>query len=789
MRQKNRLNNKDLALRQTKFIQALQGIGDVLVFETKRRNRNKNVIQGLKRIEKIVKEFFAIQKEDPDKFEHLLLAQDFFKLFREDEKEAKLRLAFDPDKYLVSFSTAVNQILRIHEAAIETKNDEISRFATYYLNWLLADISQIPKNDLFVEQLLKNLAGMTRIDIEKQNRSMYAASVHWYIDIVFNRLRQKEGGFDLSYLTLFDRYFFSSVKYIVSENQTSLFEALISSLVDGVHIPTYYEGKVWDYGHLILHSDFHKYEELDKDHKIENRIKELAESEKDLDTKEKLDKWLEKFDEFKKILEPNISKERKEEAKRIEDEIKEFVVSQYKYNNLLEIVFAIGAYCLFKQKFGYIKYLWEYKQPPDSDASWIGHDIIPDSIDDIISFYFRKGLFERRFDFWEDHHGSETYYKKYFLLLLSRMMQTISSNSEGKYEQIENYNLPKLHIYRLSDLEYSIDEFIGIANDIKGQTDILGNLGFDTTKVDETFNKKVIPFLQGLKIKAQERIKSLQREQQISPKKIEEFREQLLKEFNETVVLRNIFKHYKLFEDKTSEKYDDTLERFGINIVTDKAAFFEEWHVHYTDWGGQYGRNLAAGEDSHLLEGIIVNCKEIKKNEFEQILEKFSDLSDVIIFVTNMALYKFFENSKNFKPKWYKDSPQLDVKGFEGWYLYKGKYLPIFRAYHRKIDEQIAILNKSKLGKLIQYSPLDEGENEGLKKDIFYMDIRAFSEDENLMKKFLEKPPEWLEKIGDKNKQREHLREKVLLQIFERFEYNKHLEFEGYLLKIKDLEH
>lgn len=785
MKQKNRLNNKELALRQTKFIQALQGIGDVLVFETKRRNRNKTVIQGLKRIEKIVRDFFAIQKENPDKFERLLLAQDFFDLYREDKKEAKLRLAFDPDKYLVSFSTAVNQILRIHEAAIEVKNDEISRFAAYHLNWVLADISQMPNNNLFVEQLLKNLGHMTRIAIEKQDRSMYAASIHWYIDIVFNKLRQREGEFNLSYLELFDGYFFSSVKYIVSENQTSLFDALISSLVDGVHVPSYYSGKIWDYGHLILDSDFQKYEKLDKDYKIENRIEELVESEKDLDTKEKLDKWVEKFDEFKKILEPNFSEEQKEKGKKIEVEIKEFVVSQYKYNNLLEIVFAIGAYCLFKEKPDYIKYLWEYKQPPDSDASWIGHDIVPNSIDGVIGFYFRKGLFERRFDFWEAHHGSELYYKRYFLLLLARVLQSVKPNPEGKYEQIEKYNLPKLHIYRLSDLEHSIDNFLEIAKDIRQETEILANLGFDIAQKEETIDNKLIPLLQGLKTKAQERIKSLQREQQTSPKKIEEFKEQVVKSFNDSVVLRNIFKHYKLYEDKTGEKYKGELKRFGINIVDDKAAFFEDWHVYYNDWGSHYGRDLASSEDSYIAEKIASYCNGVEETDFEKILEKSSDLLSIIILATNIALYSFFEKTKNFKPKWYKDSPRLEVSGFEGWYVFRNQYIPIFEIYKGKADQQIMVLNKSKLGEFVQHSPLNEGDNRELKKGIFYMDIQAFSEKGDLMKRFLENPPEWLKKIGDKNKQEEHLREKVLLQVFERFEYNRTKDFEGYLFEVK----
>ena len=786
MKQKNYSNSKDLAARQVKFIQALEGIGDVLVFETKRRNRNKNVIHGLKRIEDIIKTFFAIQKNDPDKFERLLLAQEFFDLYRKDEKEAKFRLAFDPDKYLVSFSTAINQIIRIHEAALEAKNDEIRRFATYHLNWLLADISQTPKNDLFVEQLLKNLSEITRLAVETQDRSMYAASIHWYTDIVFNRPRQKEGNFDLSYLELFDKYFFSSVKYIISQNQTSLFESLVSSLVDGVHVPSYHRGKIWDYGHLILRSNFERFNQLDKEHELEKRIKELANSENDLNTKEKRDEWLKKFEEFKKILEPHLDKGQQQNISKTEEEIREFVDTQFKYSNLLEIVFAIGAFCLFKQKHEYIKYLWEYKQPPDSDASWIGHDIVPSTIDGVVNFYFKKGLFERKFDFWEGHHGSEEYYKKYFLLLLARTLQAVRANNEGKYEQIENYNLPELHISRLSDLEHSIDGFVELAEGLKTQRETFGVLGFDMAALDELFDKKLIPFLKGLKLKAQERIKNLQRDQQISQKKIGEFKDEVLKGFNESTILRNIFKHYKLYQDKTGEKYKGKLDRFGISVVDAKAAFFDEWHVHYVDWGTNYGMNIASGENSQLLEKIATQCKEINESEFEKTLGQFDDLSDAIIFATNVALYRFFESSKNFKPKWHRDTLQLDVNGFEGRYLFKGKDIPIFETYHKSIDKLILVLNKSKLGTLTQYSPLNEGEREGVKKDIFFMNIQAFSEDPELMDKFIQKPPEWLTNIGNEEKRKEHLRENVLINIFERFEYNKHEKFEGYLLRLKE---
>jgi hypothetical protein len=781
--QKNYLNKKDLAERQKKFIAALEGIGDVLVFETKRR-KNKNVIPGLKRIESMIKTFFDIQKRDPDKFEQLILAQEYFEVFRKDEEEAKILLEFLPEKYLITFSTAINQILRIHEAAVDAKNEEISRFAIYHLEWLLAEISQTPKNDLFVEQLLKYLAGVMELAIENQDRSMYAASIRWYIKIVFNRLGQK-GGFDISYLDLFDKYFFSSAKYIISRSQTSLFENLVSFLVDGIQIPSYNKGKIWDYGLQIREFDAKKYSRLDKEYEINGWVKALANSEKDLDTKEKREKWLEKFEGLKTMLAPHLNKEQKENARKIEAEIREFVDAQFKYNNLLEILFAIGAYCLFKQRPEYIKYLWEYKQPSDSVISWMGPDIVPNTPDGVVSLYFKKGLFERKFDFWEGHHGSEVYYKKYFLLLLARTLQPLKANTEGKYEQIEAYDLPDLHIHQLSDLERSGDDLANLATDLETEKDTLYRLGFNIEASNELFYAKIIPFLQELKRKAIERIKNLQREKKISQKKIEEFKDEVLKEFKRLTRLRNIFVYYELYKDKTGGIYEGVLDRFEINKVSDKAAFFDEWHVHYLDWGSNYGRELALGENSQLFEKIAKQCKEINEGDFEKSLGQFEDLADIIIITTNVA-FIFLENSENFKPKWHRDTPQVDVDSFEGCYSFMGIDIPIFETYHVGSGKKILMLAKSKLGTLTQYSPLNEGENEELRKDMFYINIQAYSEKPELVKQIIQKPPEWLKKVGDEETQKDYLREKVLIHIFERFEYTTNEEFEGYKLELKD---
>lgn len=772
---KSDLDDEKLILIQTQFIQALEGIGDVLTFETKNKKGNKDIIQGLAKTEELIKRFLDIKKNEPDKFERLLLSHEFFDIYKENEQNAQIALFFTPDKYLISFSTAVNQILRIYEAAIETKNDEISRFATYHLTWLLAHISQTPKNDLLAEQLLKNLSDIRRVAIKHQDTSMYSASIDWYTSIVFKRTSSNKNTFDLSYLQLFNRYFFDSVRFIISENQTKIFQHIISLLVDGVHTPISNQESIEDYVSLIRRTDFQKYKQLNQNYEIAIKVEDLENLGSYIDTKEELDLWLEKFDEIKIILEPNLKTEQKQEAKRIEEEIKKIAIFKFKYINLLAIVFAIGAYCLFKNKPDYIRELWEYKQPSDSDGLWIGHDIVPNSINDVINLYFGK----IKFDFWEGHHGSEPYYKKYFLLRLALIMQ------KGEHQIIDSYSLPNyFNAYRLNSIEHSIDSLVEIANKLKEQTRTLKTLRFDIAKLNETFDNKLVTFLQSLKPQVEQGIKSIERKQKISLRKVEEFKEDLLNSFNKMVVIRNICKHYNIYEDKTNEKLRQD-RCCDFSQISAKTAFFEEWD---DEKGTDDGRDIAASEDLYIIENIASHCTEIEAGNLDKIIEKFSNLSNVIIIAKNVIVCEVLE--PKFKLKWNSDITPIEIRGFEGWYTTSARNIPVFQRYFVNDNEEkiILVLDVSRLGKFIQYSPINEEKAEKFRKDIFYINVQAFSENQELMEEFLESPNllNGLANKGDKAHQREYLEEKVLIKVYERFEFKRHEEFEGYLIKLPD---
>jgi len=412
--------------------------------------------------------------------------------------------------------------------------------------------------------------------------------------------------------------------------------------------------------------------------------------------------------------------------------------------------------------------------------------VFPSRIEEFTEIFLKTHSFEVE-DFWGwSRWEMEMESKVHSIQILEKLerfyaIKSLSLLADKTEEEIRKIKLP--HNRDLAYLAEGIRDLIKILDDIKSNPD---NWKFALT--DSAISK--VDSFKNLLSKAKEAQEQeeleIKRKQNISQKKVKEFKNDVLKGFYETIVLRDIFCYYNLLKKKLNEPIKDKKTRFGINIVEDKAVFFEKWYVHFGNCGNNYGRNFATGENSYILDEIAKSCQEISKEDFESTLSKFKNPKDVVIFATNIAFWRFFEDSKNFKPKWYRDIKQLEVKGFGGWYDFNGQLVPVFETYHRKIEKQVLILNKNKIGQLIQLSPLNEGEDESLVKDIFYINIRAFSENNDLMEQFIKKPPEWLKKIGNEQKQREHLQERVLIHIFERFEYNKPKDFEGYKLSLKE---
>src|SRR5438552_11852074 len=111
MKRKNSSNNK-LFKQQKKFIESVEGLGDILTFLTESK-RNPEVIPTLRDLSDLLQSLLDIKKSNPEKFEKLMLAEEFWNLQEVDKNEAELRLGFYPEKYLITFSVLLQQIIRV----------------------------------------------------------------------------------------------------------------------------------------------------------------------------------------------------------------------------------------------------------------------------------------------------------------------------------------------------------------------------------------------------------------------------------------------------------------------------------------------------------------------------------------------------------------------------------------------------------------------------------------------------------------------------------------------------
>ena len=651
---------------QQKLLFALEKIVNVAKVKTKRGDNN-SVKEILNDLERTFRTFWQLKNENPDKFETLLWSRDFFDkyieplrkndLVRDDteqtgsnqplEKEAALKLAFNSAREMKGLTEFLISFEKIWICAFTNDNDEISRYVVYHLIWLLSDLTQEEGNAVFVEEVLRLFQSIVLRGIEgiksknKINRSIYSTAFQWYISITFKI------NFNLTYLQIFDRYFFRILQNVISEGQSQIFETFVASIFGGILLPTYNSGKIWNYGTPMMIKEPKKFAQLNQEYKISDRIQKLANSEITINSRENLKKWLKDFEFLKNILHDQFSN--KQEAITLEKEIQEYAIANFKFNNLLKLVFAICAYCLFKGKYSYIKYFWEYKQPPDSDASWIGTDVIPKELNQTIElFYIEDMSLGSKFDFHEGHHGSRLYFRQYFLLLLLRILNP--TLNYDKHSPIPKIDFPKhFDVYLLSHIENTTEGLIAVTNKLK-ETEALCVLGFDSKNIDKLIDNRLVSLLKDIKEAAKVRIEEFEKERSISQKKVEQFKDEFIDGFNKYKILRDVFEKNGLIINKTAEDYSGSLNRFGINRVDKKHVFFDEWHVASIDWGKTYGEIVANGENSLIIDEILRNCKTIQEDNLFHELESFDNLSDMVIFASSNSLFRFLKNQRIMNP-------------------------------------------------------------------------------------------------------------------------------------------
>jgi hypothetical protein len=279
----------------------------------------------------------------------------------------------------------------------------------------------------------------------------------------------------------------------------------------------------------------------------------------------------------------------------------------------------------------------------------------------------------------------------------------------------------------------------------------------------------------------------------LGSEKIKKFLAEFDDKFCSNAFMRKIVSEYEYgtYANKLNQKAKSSIERIGYNQLDEKEAFIENWYVGYHDWGGRYGNGVATGEDSRVIEEIVNNVARTKidrsvlESSIENCIAELKNKNfkpNVILVSLDPDDYRYKTGTVEFMPKWSKNCPPVNIGNYEGILKIKEDSLPVFRIFRRKKKENIiCILDLKKIGTWTQYNPCDtEKEKDFLHKE-FYLEIIDLNRDDELRNKIIVDKPDWLSKYPD---QERYLRQKVVIKVLERFEYNLKNKEAGVILEI-----
>jgi len=224
---------------------------------------------------------------------------------------------------------------------------------------------------------------------------------------------------------------------------------------------------------------------------------------------------------------------------------------------------------------------------------------------------------------------------------------------------------------------------------------------------------------------------------------------------------------------------------FGINTLTDKAAFVEEWHVGYPMFGDTFGKSVANGENDLLLKEICSPLELHQKPKRDEICGSLhsaimklrqSQFKPDIIFIRGRDTLGYLRGSERFKPKSRDPSSKIEAVGCVGYF----ESIPIFLL--RECPSDCCIVDIARLG-VLNRCRLDSGSQP-------YLEISITQIDDKLAKSMIGKSPNLLKNEKGKDRPIEaamlHLKQKVILKILEKTKFKVREENAGLRLEFAD---
>jgi hypothetical protein len=785
--------------KQVEFQSALDAMTAILAYETQQAN-NTSVTEYLEQFESLTEQFLKLEKDNPELYKELAFDKAYEALATQNDDFLSSPQVYYA-VYAVTFTKIVENLFRIVDVAFEINNDTIAHKTISAIIKILQSLTTQAGNGMLVEIVLPELSNRHVQFAKSNNEAMRTLFITWYTACVF-----KETNFEQEYLAVFNQGLYKAFQYIIDAGNQTVYQQFVAVMHRGIGFPER-ENPINQFNRFhandlqfldIPKETFSSIKEIFTGFEIKGILREPE------DLIKQLNEAAERITEKIKQAKPSILSE----FEKWINEAKKDLKNNYHYNTLIETLYRVASYCLFKKQYGYIHYLWEFHQPSGSAIGNLGPHPMPNNLNGLLFLYTE--LLASNADKWfhqfvSEHFDSRQYWLQYFLLFSIRLLSKTPESEKhihnisvehytdsGQRANLANSTLPKLK-QALEQLKLEPDE--------------LKQLGFDTSTIKE---EQGIAFLfgggkakptvfEGYKTELEAILDKLTEdlenaeitaciETPLNTLKIEAFKTEFLAAFKQSAALRQFLIDNNAFEDETgSEEFssESSENLYGTKTTFERAVFFEKWHVSYLNSNGvETGRKLGCDENEILSQKIKAKCTEHTgdlNSAIQALLkDKESNANNVVLFISADYQQRFLGNP-NFTPAWHFKEKNESNQFLEGLYDFQGAKIPIYR--FQRLQQGCLVLDRTRLGQLVQYNVLQhpdfkEESEDKLLGNQFFFDVTDLSKDEAR----LQKETDHLTDSVEKEKRIQELRQQALLEICECVEFVPAENFKGYAL-------
>lgn len=774
--------------RQENFIRSIEGIGDILVFETRRQN-NSIVSAGLVDLTGLTREMLDLRLKDENAFFSLFFSKSFVDSYKEDRNGVTLALPFYREVYQIGLSTPINQISRVYKEAIDCRNEAITALCVRHLSDVLVQLSSTKDNEAFTGPILRGLAEFANRAIEHGDPSAEASAFGWYFESVFQYSEEEETEFDIDSIGTFDDYLFGRLCKIVLEDKIDLTGKFINECVNKINWLWSLEGN--KVSHLQVMQAIGRIATASTSayRQVVDLLDQLSSNRSELNTKEKCKKWRDEWDRSVSLLLPFLNNDEKKKLQDLARQCRAYASGIFKANILIQLSFRMGAFCVYKNRPNHIGRMWEIaSHDAFSDFSPSEFEIVPTTLQGTVELYFARQLSGRTVDFSEDFSGSDDFFREYFLILLMRSLKSVPFGPDAINNLVNTFTLPEYDPYVLYHINQIATPLASLANNMAEKIPWLGNL-LRESDISSFINTELKPFLDRIQ-KESVRILEEYEQKPVSKIKVDAFKNQVWEAYNKRVSMRVLFETCPgHFEDSTSEiasSESGALQIFTHDSISEKAPFLEHWFADYPMWGSTEGDYLAELEEMNLLLRLRNECTHVKMEDVDSSIKSFGTPQNCILIFTRAAQFDYIRFISQKDPRfegsirYLKDSTKR--KGKIADYILANMPIPIYLANLPMKDRSVLVLNADHLGTLVQYSPLNNDDKEGDLKNHILIRVRGFSEHPQLLEKYLSSPTLWVSGPSNVEDRKRELLKSVLIEIRERFKYKQAENFKGFVV-------